>query len=167
MFKLNKAELKKIFLRPAVYVMLFLLSAALVISAFMYSPAPRANPTTNFGGANETISMAFSAFKTSSSEDAKPALDAALANAKETVEGFAAQSKARGCARSERNFCFCAGAWRDRGTGNRAIGTPRRICCRVNYRIFPYSIRREGIIGNVYTDFILGFVTEINLCFNV
>ncbi|MBR3790289.1 MAG: ABC transporter permease subunit, partial [Clostridia bacterium] len=92
MFKLNKAELKKIFLRPAVYVMLFLLSAALVISAFMYSPAPRANPTTNFGGANETISMAFSAFKTSSSEDAKPALDAALANAKETVEGFAAQS---------------------------------------------------------------------------
>ena len=92
MFKLNKAELKKIFLRPAVYVMLFLLSAALVISAFMYSPTPRTNPTTNFGGANETISMAFSAFKTSSSEDAKPALDASLESAKEAVENFAAQN---------------------------------------------------------------------------
>ena len=92
MFKLNYAELKKIFMRPAVYVMLFLLSAALVISAFMYSPTPRTNPTTNFGGAGETISMAFSAFKTSSSEDAKPALDTALENAKETVENFASQS---------------------------------------------------------------------------
>lgn len=92
MFKLNKAELKKIFMRPAVYVMLFLLSAALVVSAFMYSPNVRTNPSTNFGGAGETISMAFSAFKTSTSEDAKPALDASLENAKTAVEDFANQS---------------------------------------------------------------------------
>ena len=85
MFKLNRAELKKIFLRPAVYVMLFVLAAALVIATFLYSPMPRTNPTTNFGGANQTIAMAFSAFKTSTSLDGKLALDESLEDAKAQI----------------------------------------------------------------------------------
>lgn len=92
MFKLNRAELKKIFLRPAVYVMLFVLAIALVVSTFLYSPASRTNPTTNFGGANQTIAMAFSAFKTSTSVDGKIALDESLENAKVQLEDFAGQT---------------------------------------------------------------------------
>ena len=96
MFKLNRAELKKIFLRPAVYVMLFVLAAALVISTFLYSPTPRTNPTTNFGGANQTIAMAFSAFKTSSSVDGKLALDESLENAKNRLQDFAGHESLQG-----------------------------------------------------------------------
>ena len=92
MFKLNKSELKKIFLRPAVYVMLFLLSAALVVSVFLYAPAPRQDQTTNFGGPAETVAMAFSAFNSSASQDAKPALDQTLDAAKQKLEEFSSQA---------------------------------------------------------------------------
>lgn len=92
MFKLNKIELKKIFLRPAVYVMLFVLAGVLVVSGLMYSSSPKINPQTNFGGANQTISMAFSEFNSSSSVDAKPSLDQALETAKTAVETYASQS---------------------------------------------------------------------------
>lgn len=96
MFKLNRAELKKIFLRPAVYVMLFVLAAALVIATFLYSPMPRTNPTTNFGGANQTIAMAFSAFKTSTSLDGKLALDESLEDAKAQIQNFAGHESLQG-----------------------------------------------------------------------
>lgn len=91
MFKLNRAELKKIFLRPAVYVMLFVLALALVVSTFLFSPTTRTNPTTSFGTANDTVAMAFSAFKNSSSADGKLALDEALENAKTNLEEFTNQ----------------------------------------------------------------------------
>lgn len=91
MFKLNRIELKKIFLRPAVYVMLFVLAAVLVVSGLLYSNTPRVSPTTNFGGVNQTVSMAFSAFNTSSSVDAKPSLDESLEMAKSAVENFEGQ----------------------------------------------------------------------------
>ena len=91
MFKLNRIELKKIFLRPAVYVMLFVLAAVLVVSGLLYSNTPRVSPTTNFGGVNQTVSMAFSAFNTSSSVDSKPSLDESLEMAKSAVENFEGQ----------------------------------------------------------------------------
>ena len=91
MFKLNRAELKKIFLRPAVYLMLFVLALALVVSTFLYLPEKRLDPTTTFGGANQTVAMAFSEFNTQSSTDGKTSLDESLEDAKESLENFSGQ----------------------------------------------------------------------------
>lgn len=91
MFRLNKSELKKIFLRPAVYVMLFLLAGAIVLSAFMFGQKTREDPTTTFGGAGQTVAMAFTAFNSSSSPDSKTSLDAQLLQTKTALETFATQ----------------------------------------------------------------------------
>ncbi|MBQ2713478.1 MAG: ABC transporter permease [Clostridia bacterium] len=91
MFKLNRAELKKIFLRPAVYLMLFVLALALVVSTFLYAPETKVNPTTSFGGVNQTVAMAFSEFKTTTSTDGKTSLDESLADAKAYLENFSGQ----------------------------------------------------------------------------
>ncbi|MBP3389986.1 MAG: hypothetical protein J6K71_02260, partial [Clostridia bacterium] len=96
MFKLNRAELKKIFLRPAVYLMLFVLALALVVSTFLYTPETKLNPTTSFGGANQTVAMAFSAFNTSSSPDGKTSLDESLEDAKAYLENFSGQESLKG-----------------------------------------------------------------------
>ena len=96
MFKLNRAELKKIFLRPAVYLMLFVLALALVVSTFLYTPETKLNPTTSFGGTNQTVAMAFSAFNTSSSLDGKTSLDESLEDAKAYLENFSGQESLKG-----------------------------------------------------------------------
>lgn len=95
MFRLNKAELIKIFNRPAVYILIAFLAIALVFTAISYSPvSTRNDKLTNFGSnASDTVNIAWSSFENDvSNPDSKENLDKHLLITKQGIENYDSSS---------------------------------------------------------------------------
>ncbi|MDD4816097.1 MAG: ABC transporter permease subunit [Clostridia bacterium] len=92
--KLAKAELGKIFLRPAIYFMTAFLVFALIIISFSYSPTPRPSNLTNFGTATQNVSDVFSTFNNSVSANlnSKAKLDEKLNDTYTQIQDFTTAS---------------------------------------------------------------------------
>lgn len=92
--RLAKAELGKIFLRPAIYFMTAFLVFALIIISFSYSPTVRPTNITNFGSVTQNVSDVFSTFSSESStnENSKPKLDEVLESTYTDIQNYATAS---------------------------------------------------------------------------
>lgn len=95
MWKLNKAELGKIFLRPAVYFMTAFLAIALIITSLVYAPQTRETNLTNFGTGTDTVAVAFSAFNNDASNlNSKINLDNKLTTTNQNMIDYASATSA-------------------------------------------------------------------------
>ncbi|MDD4816334.1 MAG: ABC transporter permease subunit [Clostridia bacterium] len=92
--KLARAELGKIFLRPAIYFMTAFLIFALILVTFSYSPTTRPSNLTNFGTATQNVSDVFSTFNnsTSTNSNSKVKLDLQLSDTYNQIQNFASAS---------------------------------------------------------------------------
>lgn len=92
MFRLFKAELKKIFLKPSIFVVTGLLIFMLAASTFMYKPATRNNDIVSYSGeSGQTVSWYYSKFTnggSSQSEQSKTYFDSELVSVEENVINF-------------------------------------------------------------------------------
>ena len=86
MNKLFKAELKKIFLRPGIFVMTALLALILALSYFLYSPINRS--TTEISIDKPTLSEIYTYYTTSSLNYSKSDADTYLNNARSMVDEY-------------------------------------------------------------------------------
>lgn len=95
MWKLNKAEINKIFMRPAVYIMVAVIAVALVIIAMLYSPKTREPNEVNIASETDTVAVAFSKFENSTDiEFSKINLDNKLTTVHSGITNFSSSEHA-------------------------------------------------------------------------
>ena len=95
MWKLNRAEINKIFMRPAVYVMVAVLTIALVLFAITFLPSSRYYEKINLAETGDTVAVAFTKFNSNTGLSySKPTLDNKLENLKTSIENFSSNNHA-------------------------------------------------------------------------
>ena len=82
-FKLANAELKKIFFRPIMWVVFFVLVGSLVLLSFIFKPQEKSNSTIFFGGLN--VQDCYDEFLNDNNANGKTKLDQMLIETKEQL----------------------------------------------------------------------------------
>jgi len=82
MFKLTKAEFKKIFKRPSIFIMAIILVVTIFISLSIFNPVPFEDPTVKYDNV-ETAEAYYSAFYDELANNSKKSFDVGFANSDE------------------------------------------------------------------------------------